>query len=132
MGPSFVLLNERVVHGGQKRRVGPRRGDDDLAGNRVALLRHRAATATPSLRRLLSLPHFCLCQKNDILRHLREASRHQAEPTGEFYQSIALRVPWHHGQSQIEFLAERFHDRKSLVAERSQSPGSAAELNHEG
>ena len=46
----------------------------------LALLRHRAAAAAASLRRLTDLTDFSLRHENNILRHLAERSRDETQP----------------------------------------------------
>ena len=71
-GRALVVLHRSVQHDRDQLADVPGAGEDELAGDRVALLRHRAAAAAPFLIRLRDLADLGLHQERDVGRDLAE------------------------------------------------------------
>ena len=131
MRRALMFLNLRLVHAGEQRCIGASRGDDQLARDRIRLLRHRAATTAPLFRRFADFADFRLRHENNVLRHLAERSCDETQPAGELHKTIALRMPRHRRHAYLKFLGQFFRDGQAPIAQSGQRPGSAAELDNQ-
>ena len=80
----------------QRRHVLPHQrggGMDIEAGNRVALLRHRARRAARVVERLVNLGDFGLHQQFDVHGNLAERAGEEAEEAADLADAIAHGVP---------------------------------------
>jgi hypothetical protein len=90
---ALVLLR----HGAQERRDEPRhpggRGEDDGAGDRVALVGHRRRAAAVVGGRLRRLADLGLHEERDVPRDLPETADEKPERGPDLGEPVAARVP---------------------------------------
>ena len=105
-------------------------GEDELAGDRVALLRHGAAAAASFLIRLRDLADFGLHQQRDVGRDLAERTGEQAQKARDLGKAVAADVPGDGRRAQTELHGELVHDANAVRAERGKRADRAAELDY--
>ncbi len=106
-------------------------GDDQLAGDRVALLRHRARCAAPLHERLGHLAELGRHHGHDIGRDLRQRTGHQSKEGNDLGDVVAGDVPGDRGLPETELVAYRSLHLQTLVAQRGERSGGAAERGDE-
>ena len=129
-GRALVVLHHGVQHDRDQLAHVPGAGEHELAGDRVALLRHRAAAAAPLLVGLRDLADLGLHQERDVGRDLAERAGQQAEEARDLCQAVAADVPGDRRRLQAELLGERLHHADAVRAERGERADRAAELHH--
>ena len=97
-------------------------------GDRVALVRHGGGAAAAFARGLKGLADVGLHHQLDVAGDLAAGPGDDGEHGGRVRDAVAMGVPGRVRQRQLEFLRQPFRDRPSLVAERGERAGGAAEL----
>ena len=69
----------------------------------------------------------CIEQRH-VARDLAQRADEEAQRRGDFDDAIAMRMPRHVGQREVEFCRQRGRDGESLFAERRERARGAAEL----
>ncbi len=126
-----MLLRQRAIQDRYQPRRARRSGQDDRAAHRIALVRHGGRAALAWHRRLQHLRHLGLHQQRDVARHLAEAAADQGQPAPGLDDAVALRMPGQSRQRKPQRLAEGRGHAQPVLAERGQSSGRAAELQHQ-
>ena len=104
------------------------RRDDELAGDRVALLRHGGGGAAPLHERLEGLRHLGLHEQHDVGGDLGERAGDEAEEGDGLGEAVAGHVPGRSGAAEAQLVHQGVVHGEALVAERGQRAGGAGEL----
>jgi hypothetical protein len=109
-----VLLNRRGEHRRDQVRNANGSGECDGAPDRIALVRQRRRPAASGRGRLERFADFGLREQRNIAGQLSERRDDEAECGRQLVDPVALRVPGHVGQRQLEFRGERGFDGRPL------------------
>ena len=129
-GRALVVLHHRVQHDRDQLADVPGAGEDELAGDRVALLRHGAAAAASLLIGLRDLADLGLHQERDVGRDLAERAGEQAKEACDLGEAVAADVPGDGRRAQAELRGEPVHHADAVRAERGERADGPAELHH--
>ncbi len=80
------------------------------------------------MERLVDLFHFSLHQQLHVEGDLAAAAGDQAQEATDLGDTVAHGVPGNCRLTELEFLAQLFLDLQSVLAERGQGAGGAAEF----
>ena len=130
-GAAFVVLHLRRKD--RRRQIGRHGRSTQRAGgrHRIALVRHGGRAAAAFARGFEGFADIGLHHQRDVARDLAAGAGEDGEHGGCFGDAVAVGVPGRIGQRQIEFARKPFRDRQSLVAERRERAGRAAELQRQ-
>ena len=129
-GRALVVLHHGIQHHRHQLADVLGAGENELAGDRVALLRHGAAAAPAFLIRLRHLADLGLHQERDVGCDLAERAGEQAEKARDLGEAVAADVPGDRRCAQPELVGERCHHPDALGAERGERADRPAELHH--
>ena len=102
--------------------------DNEVAGHRIALLRHGAARAASRFRRLRSLAHLGLHHQLDVGRKFGEGAGHHREEAADLGERVAMGMPCDFRLAQVQLLHQFALHFETARAERGKSSDRAAEL----
>ena len=106
-------------------------GEDELAGNRVALLRHGGGPAAAGREGLEYLAHLGRGQQHHVGRDLGERAGDEREEGQRLGDGVARRVPGDDGPGEAELLHQRVGDLQPAPVQRGERAGRAGELARE-
>ena len=106
-------------------------GEDELAGDGIALLRHGGGAAAAGRERLEDLARLRRRQQHHIGRNLGERTRNKREEGHRLGDGVARRMPGDSGLCEPELLHQRVGDLEPAPVQRGERAGRAGELARE-
>ena len=106
-------------------------GEDQLAGDRVALLRHRRGRAAPRDERLGGLGEFGRRHQHHVIGHLAEAAAQQCQELHRLGDAVARDMPGDRRLAERQFARQLGAGSQAFLArtERGEGARGAAELH---
>ena len=106
-------------------------GEDELAGDGVALLRHGGGAAPAGRERLEHLARLGRRQQHHVGRDLGERAGDEREEGHRLGDGVARRVPGDGGPREPQLLHQRVSDLEPAPVQRGERAGCAGELARE-
>ena len=129
---ALVLLELRIENG--RREIGrDHRGRQRRGGaHRIALVRQRRGAAATRRRRLERFGDLALHQQRHVAGDLAAGAGQDRQRSGDFGETVAVRMPGRVGNGEIELGCEPLGDVEALFLQCRKRAAGAAELQHQG